>query len=552
MSAVDVPHLRRIVAERPRGGNSARRGGGRPFVAQNRQLDARGGDSENPPVDLFAQIVGPEHVRTDAETLRRCSGDLFVWPQSRVCRAVVAPGSPEEVVRVVRAAAAIGCGIVCRGGGTSWNGGCVPHEDEAIVLDLRRLDRIRVIEAADQYVTAEAGCTWSALLQSLEVSGLRPVLEPFGVRANATLGGLLSMQAPDDCAGVLGVEAVTGAGKLICTGSAARSAHPVPFFRQFGPDLTALLLGDGGRFAVKTAVTLALEPLPAHTAQAAFAFATFEALMRAVVACCRLRTPARLLGLDPAALRGTHGEAAAHALRAALSRGRRRRLIGALGEVLSRPENGEPGVQGDEWTLHVSAEAVSARGARDVIEALREHCLREGREIVPCLPAGRGSPARELIGPEGERWVPTSAAVPFSMAETAATRVRQLFGVHRARMQGFGMWESCTVVPRAGAVIIEPCIYWHDELSAAHLEQPDVVSAGKSGSAIHFPEAREFAIELRARLTDLFAELGAVHLEPGKAHPFRSLLAPQTAEALERVRQAFDPDDRLNPGNLER
>lgn len=503
-------------------------------------------------MDLFAQIVGPEHVHTDAETLRRCSSDLFVWPHARTCRAVVAPGTPEEVARAVRAAAAIGWGIVCRGSGTSWNGGCIPHEDETIVLDLRRLNRIRVLETADQYVTVEAGCTWSTLLEGLKASGLRPVFEPFGARATATLGGLLSMQAPDDCAGVLGIEAVTGAGKLICTGSAARAAHPAPFFRHFGPDVTALLLGDGGRFAVKTAVTLALEPLPAHTAQAAFVYATFEAMMRTVVACCRLRTPARLVGLDPAALRGTHGEAAAHALREALARGRRRRLIGALGEVLSRPENGEPAVQSDEWTLHVSAEAVSERAARDVIESLREHCLREGREIAPCLPAGRHVPARELIGPDGERWVPTAAVVPLSMAETAATRVRQLFGVHRARMQGFGMWESCTVVSRPGAVIIEPCIYWHDELSPVHLEQPDVVHAGKSGSAIHFPEGRELAIELRARLTELFTELGAVHLEPGKAHPFRTLLAPQAAEALERLRQAFDPDDRLNPGNLER
>jgi len=188
----------------------------------------------------------------------------------------------------------------------------------------------------------------------------------------------------------------------------------------------------------------------------------------------------------------------------------------------------------------------------EVVSTTADEMVREGREIAPCLPAGRHVPARELIGPDGERWVPTAAVVPLSMAETAATRVRQLFGVHRARMQGFGMWESCTVVSRPGAVIIEPCIYWHDELSPVHLEQPDVVHAGKSGSAIHFPEGRELAIELRARLTELFTELGAVHLEPGKAHPFRTLLAPQAAEALERLRQAFDPDDRLNPGNLER
>src|SRR5687767_12967800 len=140
-------------------------------------------------MDAFAEIVGSEHVHTDVRSLRLASSDPLFGFRGRMCRAVVSPGSAEEVARVVRVALAAGASIVCRAAGISCSGGYVPHEDDAIVLDLRRLNRVRNIDLTDQLITVEAGVTWQAIASALEGTGLRTVYRPPFARAVATVGG---------------------------------------------------------------------------------------------------------------------------------------------------------------------------------------------------------------------------------------------------------------------------------------------------------------------------------------------------------------------------
>jgi FAD/FMN-containing dehydrogenase len=65
-------------------------------------------------------------------------------------------------------------------------------------------------------------------------------------------------------------------------------------------------------------------------------------------------------------------------------------------------------------------------------------------------------------------------------------------------------------------------------------------------------EPRVAAAALCEQLRSLFTELGAAHVELAKAYAYRSVLAPQFADAWDRLRRALDPDGRLNPGNLDR
>jgi D-lactate dehydrogenase (cytochrome) len=356
--------------------------------------------------DVFAEIVGRDHVRIDARSLERFSNDSFYWPRGRVCRAVIAPGSPEEVTRVVRAASALGCAIICRGSGFSYTGGYVPHQDESVILDMRRLDHVREINAVDQYVTIEAGCTWEMLTRALEATDLRPVFRPPHAAGAATIGGTITNGTAEDSTGILSIEAVIGTGKLIQTGSAARAAHASPFLRQFGPDLTGLFIGDGGTFGVKTAVTLALEPLPRAVKQASYAFETFEATMRATVACSRLRLPG---------------------------------LIWA---------------KGPEWSLTLTTEGPSERGVKDALRLLIDLCKREGREI---------SVQRVEAEPGVEHRVSSNAIIQMSSAENVATRTRQFFGAHRAQMQAHDITESYVVTARPGAIGLDMALSWRGD-----------------------------------------------------------------------------------------
>src|SRR5664279_2736409 len=90
------------------------------------------------------------------DRLARIVGDAHVL----VALAVVAPGATDEVAAVVRACAAAGAPIVPQGGNTGLCGGAVPHAGgHEIVLSLRRMNRVRALDASNATITVEAGGT---------------------------------------------------------------------------------------------------------------------------------------------------------------------------------------------------------------------------------------------------------------------------------------------------------------------------------------------------------------------------------------------------------
>ena len=92
-------------------------------------------------------VVGAEHVLDDAEVT---VGYGTAWAASEgvVPAAVVLPGNAAEVGAVLRVCAERGCPVVAQGGNTSMVGGATPPADgSAVILSLRRMDRLRSIDA---------------------------------------------------------------------------------------------------------------------------------------------------------------------------------------------------------------------------------------------------------------------------------------------------------------------------------------------------------------------------------------------------------------------
>ncbi len=504
----------------------------------------------------FGAIVGAGQLRTDPRSLEYFARDIFFWPDSRLPRAVIAPGSAEEVQALVRTCASAGLRIVCRGGGMSYSGGYVPHVDDCVILDLRRLNRVRELNLEDQYVTVEAGCTWMALSAALEASGLRPLFKPPYSGIHSTVGGMLSQGIAEEMGGLLGLEVVLANGALLQTGSAARTDDRSPFFRNFGPDLAGLFIADGGTLGIKTAATIALAPRPRATGYASFAFESFEALMRAMVACSRERLACRMMGLDPRksqnAPRVGFRDALQTLTKVALAKPN---LAAGVRDAMGMAAAGRNFMEGVTWSLHLTLEGVSEASVADAIAVQREHALREGREIPNLLPmalAAKPYSVRGFLGPEGERWVPTNSMIPLSHGEQAATAVQAFFESHRAAMQRHGMWESYMLAARPGFVLIEPSFYWRDEVSALHLDHLDAASAAKFAGFAPNPAARAFARELRDGLKQCLAAQGAVHVQIAKAYAWRSRIDPTAARTWDSIRAALDPAGLLNPGNLDR
>src|SRR4051794_30888699 len=106
-------------------------------------------------IEQAGRKLGPKAVITDASEIEPWVSD---W-RGRVhgsSPAMFAPASTEEVVEIVRLAAEHRIPLVPQGGNTGMAAGATPPADgSAIVLSLRRMNRIRSISADSRQAIAE-------------------------------------------------------------------------------------------------------------------------------------------------------------------------------------------------------------------------------------------------------------------------------------------------------------------------------------------------------------------------------------------------------------
>jgi FAD/FMN-containing dehydrogenase len=182
---------------------------------------------------------------------------------------VVLPDTADRVAGIIALCARERIAIVPQGGNTSYCGGATPRAaGNEILLSLRRLRRIRAVDAAGDSITAEAGCVL-ADLQSAAAAAHRLLPMSIGSEGSATLGGLVSTNAGGTAvlrygmmrALVLGLEVVLPDGQVLDQLSSLRKDNT-------GYDLKQLFIGAEGTLGVVTAATLRLYPRPAFTATA--------------------------------------------------------------------------------------------------------------------------------------------------------------------------------------------------------------------------------------------------------------------------------------------
>lgn len=209
---------------------------------------------------------GDRIVTTDAE---RIAPWLTDWRgrYHGASAALFEPGDTAQVAELVALAAKHGVAIVPQGGNTSMVGGATPPADgSAVLLSLRRMDRIRHLGEGQTVV--EAGVILQHLHEAAADAGQRFPLT-LGARGSATIGGLVSTNAGGTQVLrwgnmrrlVLGVEAV------LPDGSVHDGLSVLPKDNR-GYDLTQLLVGAEGTLGIVTAATLKLVPAIAERAVA--------------------------------------------------------------------------------------------------------------------------------------------------------------------------------------------------------------------------------------------------------------------------------------------
>ena len=211
-------------------------------------------------------LLGERGFTTDADLVTPWLTD---WRGRFTGKALglASPASTAEVAGFVKLCAAHRVPIVPQGGNSGMSGGATPDDTgHAVVLSLRRMDKVRDFDVDARQITCDAGLILQTLHDTVEAQALRFPLT-LGGKGSATVGGLISTNAGGTQvlrhgsmrAQVLGIEAV------MADGSVFDSLQPLKKDNR-GFDLKQLLIGSEGTLGIVTAATLRLLPALADRA----------------------------------------------------------------------------------------------------------------------------------------------------------------------------------------------------------------------------------------------------------------------------------------------
>ena len=223
-------------------------------------------------IEELRAIVGEDYLLTGA--------DLAGWSQDWTGNyqfsplAVVRPASTAEVSEIVKWANRTGTAIVPVSGNTGLAGGT--RADDAVMLSLDRMNRIRDIRPEARIAIVEAGVILSNLHAAVEEQDMIFPLT-FGAKGSAMIGGVLSTNAGGSNVLrygntrdlVLGIEAVLPTGEVMEIMSELHKDNS-------GYNLKHLLIGAEGTLGIITGAVLKLHPKPGAYATAMVAVPALE------------------------------------------------------------------------------------------------------------------------------------------------------------------------------------------------------------------------------------------------------------------------------------
>jgi FAD/FMN-containing dehydrogenase len=235
---------------------------------------------ENPILDRLRAIVGATHVLSAPDEMEP---HLVDWRRRYRGEALCAvfPGTTGEVADVVATCGAAGIAIVPQGGNTGMCGGAIPDPSRpSVILGLRRMNRIRAVDASENTMTVEAGCVLAAI-QDAAAAARRLFPLSLGSEGSCQIGGNIATNAGGTAVLrygpmrdlVLGLEAVLPDGRVF---------HGLNRLRKdnTGYDLKQLLIGSEGTLGIVTAAVLKLYPKPRSSATALVAIPSLDAALR--------------------------------------------------------------------------------------------------------------------------------------------------------------------------------------------------------------------------------------------------------------------------------
>ncbi|MFW5693265.1 MAG: FAD-binding oxidoreductase [Thermoguttaceae bacterium] len=444
------------------------------------------------------RTLGPKNVLHAPSEMAVYDCDAFTVERHRP-DAVVFPNSTAQVVAAVETCRKHQAAIISRGAGTSLAGGCTPV-DGGVVVMLTRMNRILDVSLPDRMAVVEAGVPNIQLARRLAGTGYHYAPDPSSQGAS-TIGGNVATNAggPHTLKDgvtvnhVLGVEAVLADGSVLKVGPVEDPATL---------DLQAVLCGSEGTLGVITRVWVRLTRNPENHRALRAVFATVDEATETV---------SRIIaaGIIPSAM-----ELMDQGILGAVEEAFHFGFPPDAGAILIIEVDG-PTVGLDEKQRQI-VEFCRASGAREVLEA---QTAKERETLWKCRKLSVGA-----VGRLSNSYVIQDGVVPRTRLPHILRRIAEIARKHQVRIVN---------VAHAGDGNVHPILLF-DERDAEQVRR--ALAAG------------------RELLEECIACGGSVTAEHGigieKIEFMERLFGPSDLAAMRRLREAFDPDGRMNPGKL--
>jgi glycolate oxidase len=461
----------------------------------------RVGESSAMPTPLvrdLRKLLGPKNVLSAPSELAVYDCDAFTI-QNRRPDVVVFPRSTRQVAELVKLSSRHAVPVVARGAGTGLVGGCLPIGGGVVVM-LTRMSRIVQIDLRNRLAVVEAGVRNIDLTRRLAGSGYHFAPDPSSQQAS-TIGGNVATNAGGPHTlkygttvnHVLGVEVVLGDGSIIRLG---------PLDDPAAAQLIGVLVGSEGTLGIVTKVWVRLTRDPQyHRAMRA----VFDTVEQASATASRIIAA----GIIPAAM-----ELMDQGILAAVEEAFQFGFPLDAGAVLVIEVDG-PAVALDPQQEQI-VQLCHQSGAREVLQASssqQRELLWKCRKLSVAA-VGRLSPS----------YIIEDGVVPRTRLPQMFRRIAEIASRHQIRIVN---------VAHAGDGNLHPILLF-DQRDPQQVAR--ALAAGK--------ELLEECIRAGGSVT---AEHG-IGVE--KIELMERLFSRQDLEAMARLRQAFDPAGRLNPGKL--
>jgi glycolate oxidase len=459
-------------------------------------------------LDLLTELLAvlpPKSILSDPAELFVYESDGFTIAKARPAL-VVFPTTTEQVVAIVKILAARDVQIVPRGSGTGLAGGCVAFENGVIVATTR-MNRVLKIDLENRVAHVEAGVR---NVQLSDAVGQLPggaayhfAPDPSSQRASTiggnaatNAGGIHTLKDFVSSNHVLGLEMVLADGQVVEVGGKDGS------YESAGIDLPGLICGSEGTLGILTKVWVRLAPK-------ATGFRTIVSIFSSTADACEAVSEIIAAGMLPAAME---------------------MLDGRMVKVIE-----------DAFHFGFPAEAQALLLTEiDGIEALMDEQMHEVAEIsrkhnavsveMSADPVARAKlwKARKsafgAIGRISHSYCTQDACVPRSMLASVLKRINEI---------GLSYGLDINNVFHAGDGNVHP-IFLYDERDEAQVQ--NTLAAAE--------EVLKYCIDVGGTVT------GEHGVGVEKLHLMPYLFDEQTMRQFQRVKDAFDPGERINAGKL--